>query len=134
MVVRTGNAGTAAVVPDWAVGGNCVDLLIVRRAKGLDPKFLEEVLNSAIVRRQIEEKSVGALQTHFNTESLASLRLPMPEPEQQADAMRAIRAARDEADAMRTTLVQQASLLEERRRAIVTAAVTGQMEIPGVAA
>lgn len=30
VVVRTGLAGAAALVPDWAVGGNAVDLLIVR--------------------------------------------------------------------------------------------------------
>lgn len=30
VVVRTGQAGSAAVVPDWAAGANCVDLLILR--------------------------------------------------------------------------------------------------------
>lgn len=134
VVVRTGNAGAASVVPGWAVGGNCVDVLIARRAGTIDPRFLEAVLNSAVVRRQIEEKSVGALQAHFNTESLAALRIPTPDRDQQAMALAAIDAARAGADAMRTALARQINLLTERRHAVITAAVTGQLEIPRVAA
>ena len=134
VVVRTGNAGAAAVVPDWAVGGNCVDLLIVRRTQGLQPRFLETVLNSAVVRRQIEEQSVGALQAHFNTESLAGLRVPMPALQEQVRTLAAIDGMRERAASMRAALTCQIALLLERRQALITAAVTGQLEIPGVAA
>jgi hypothetical protein len=37
-------------------------------------------------------------------------------------------------DRARTVCQQQVSLLIERRQALITAAVTGQLEIPGVAA
>jgi type I restriction enzyme S subunit len=134
VVVRTGNAGAASVVPAWAAGGNCVDLLIVRRAATIEPRFLEAVLNSAVVRRQIGEKSVGALQAHFNTESLAAMRVPIPVREQQVGVVAALDAARAQTEAMRTTLTHQISLLGERREALITAAVTGQLGIPGAAA
>jgi type I restriction enzyme S subunit len=134
VVVRTGKAGAAAVVPEWASGGNCVDLLIVRRTGDIDVRFLEAVLNSAVVRRQIEEMSVGALQAHFNTEALANLRVPVPSQREQAAALALIDAARSSADAMRSTLTRQIELLLERRQALITAAVTGQLDIPGVAA
>ena len=133
VVVRTGKAGAAAVVPEWAVGGNCVDLLIIRRSGDIDPRFLEAVLNSAVVRRQIDEGSVGALQAHFNTEALANLHVPVPTLEEQALALNALDAARAEADAMTTDLTRQIDLLAERRQALITAAVTGQLGIPGVA-
>jgi type I restriction enzyme S subunit len=134
VVVRTGNAGAAAVVPTWAAGANCVDLLIVKHAATIDPRFLEVVLNSAAIRRQIEEKSVGALQAHFNTESLAALRVPIPDREQQTEVLAGIDAARAQADAMRIALARQIGLLVERRQALITAAVTGQLNIPGIAA
>jgi len=133
VVVRTGNAGAAAVVPPWAVGGNCVDLLIVRRSPHLEPRFLEAVLNSALVRRQIEERSVGALQAHFNTESLANLRVPVPALARQHAILARIDAARQDAWAMQKALERQISLLLERRQALITAAVTGQVAITGVA-
>jgi type I restriction enzyme S subunit len=134
VVVRTGRAGSAAVVPDWAVGGNCVDLLIVKRATNLEPRFLEAVLNSAVIRRQIIEQSVGALQAHFNTASLASLRVPAPARRGQLEAIDQIDTARVDAESMAHTLTRQIELLQERRQALITAAVTGQLEIPGVAA
>ncbi len=134
VVVRTGNAGAAAVVPDWAVGGNCVDLLLVRRTDSIEPRFLEAVLNSAVVRRQVDEGSVGALQAHFNTESLANLRVPVPSMSDQLTALAALDALRAQASAMSTALSRQIDLLLERRKALITAAVTGQLEIPGAAA
>jgi type I restriction enzyme S subunit len=134
VVVRTGNAGAAAVVPPWAVGGNCVDLLIVRRADTIDPRFLEIVLNSAVVRRQIAEQSVGALQAHFNTESLAVLRVPVPSTDEQAEVLADLDAARAEARGMRDVVARQVGLLAERRRAVITAAVAGDLAIPGVVA
>lgn len=134
VIVRTGNAGAASVVPSWAVGGNCVDLLIARRATTINPRFLEAVLNSAVVRRQIEDQSVGALQAHFNTESLAALRVPIPDREQQAKTLTAIDAARASVDGMRTALMAQINLLGERRQALIAAAIGGEIKISGAAA
>ena len=134
VVVRTGKVGAAAVVPRWAVGGNCVDLLIIRHSRDIDPRFLEAVLNSAVVRRQIDEGSVGALQAHFNTEALANLRVPVSSREEQTSALIALDAAHSEADAMTSALTRQINLLTERRQALITAAVSGLLGIPGFAA
>jgi type I restriction enzyme S subunit len=134
VVVRTGNAGAAAVVPAWADGGNCVDLLIIRRTPRLLPRFLETVLNSAVIRRQIADQSVGALQAHFNTESLAGLRVPAPRIEEQHSTLGTIDRQLEHVRALRALQVRQIDLLVERRQALITAAVTGQIEISGVAA
>jgi type I restriction enzyme S subunit len=40
VVVRTGQAGTAAVVPAELDGSNCIDLLIIRPGKNTDSSFL----------------------------------------------------------------------------------------------
>ena len=78
MVVRTGQAGAACVVPEDMDGANCVDLLIVRRSPRLDPHFLEFVINSDWTIRHIEKHSVGSIQSHFNVESLKQLPVPVP--------------------------------------------------------
>ena len=74
VVVRTGQAGAACVVPEDMDGANCVDLLIVRRSPRLDPQFLEYVINSDWTIKHIEQHSVGSIQSHFNVESLKQLR------------------------------------------------------------
>lgn len=71
--MRTGKAGVAAVVPPWAYGGNCVDLLLLRWSDRILPKFLEHILNSDFVRDQIARGSVGTVQSHFNVGALREL-------------------------------------------------------------
>lgn len=134
LVVRTGQAGAAAVVPDWAVGGNCVDVLIVRCQPLLRPKFLELFLNAEPAARQVETMSVGAIQTHFNVSALQNLVMPIP-PVSEQD--RVIAVVEDE-DAQMLQLIdaanRQVQLLGEHRQALITAAVNGEIDVPDEAA
>jgi type I restriction enzyme S subunit len=131
LVVRTGQTGAAAVVPDWAVGGNCVDVLIVRCGRSLRPQFLEFVLNSEHAARQIDAGSVGAIQSHFNVGALRDLVLPVP-PVVEQDR---IVALVEKEDALVLRLMEaaghQVGLLLEHRQALITAAVTGQIDVSG---
>ena len=54
--------------------------------------------------------------------------------EQQDGSCRELDAARSSATLLKARLERQIELLLERRQALITAAVTGQLEIPGVAA
>jgi type I restriction enzyme S subunit len=131
LVVRTGQAGAAAVVPEWAVGGNCVDVLIVRCGPTLRPKFLELVLNSEHAARQIETMSVGAIQSHFNVSALRDLVLPLPPVNDQDHVIAVV----EEEDARMSRLVEavtgQIQLLKEHRQTLITAAVTGNVDVAG---
>ncbi len=129
LVVRTGQAGAASVVPDWAIGGNCVDVLILRCGPLLRPRFLEAVLNSEPSSLQIEAMSVGAIQSHFNVSALRELVLPLPPVDEQDRVLSII----DEADARMVALVElgerQIGLLRERRQTMISAAVSGQLSV-----
>jgi type I restriction enzyme, S subunit len=125
VVVRTGNAGSAARVPAWAAGGNAVDLLIVRRSPTLDSGFLEAVLNSNVVRVQIAKQSVGALQAHFNVESLGNLLVPVATNGQQVETLAAIETARSRANGLAGNLRREIELLIERRLALISTHLGG---------
>lgn len=134
VVVRTGQAGAACVVPPELDGINCIDVLIVRRSAALDPWFLEYVINSDWTARHIEEHSVGTIQSHFNVGALKELPVPVPPLAVQRETSSKLRAVVAELDSMRSSLDRQIDLLIEHRQALITAAVTGELEIPGVAA
>jgi type I restriction enzyme S subunit len=86
VIVRTGDPGTAAVIPEWLADANCADLVIIRPGSGLDPRFLAYFVNAA-AHHQISAHIVGAVQQHFNVGSAKELRLPLPDLwEQQAIA------------------------------------------------
>lgn len=129
VVVRTGQAGAAAKIPDELDGANAIDILIVRPGEGTDSDFLVWYLNSPLAVSRIEHGSVGALQGHFNVSALRELPLPdAPLAEQQR-----IVAYLDEQTAKIDTLIAETErfieLARERRSALITAAVTGQIDV-----
>ncbi len=67
LVVRTGQAGIAAIVPKELDGANCIDLLIVRRSDRLRSRFVYYYLNCQAAISQAELRSVGAIQSHSTT-------------------------------------------------------------------
>lgn len=125
VVVRTGKAGAAAVVPEWADGANCVDLLIVRQSHRLKPRFLEYFLNSGEAQRQIAQHSVGAIQSHFNVEAMKRLQIPVPTLDEQRATVDMLDRELAQQDAVRAASRHQIDLLAERRRALITSAVEG---------
>lgn len=124
VVVRTGAAGAAAVVPEWAVGGNIVDLLLVRPGLGMRPKFLELVLNSRFVQRQITYGSVGALQAHFNTTALSNVLMLVPNLSEQDRVVAYLSEHLERYDKLIAEADHAVALLRERRQALITTAVT----------
>jgi type I restriction enzyme S subunit len=134
VVVRTGQAGAAAVVPAKLDGVNCIDLLIVRPASDLLPRFLEYVVNSDWTQKHILEHSVGSIQGHFNVGSLKELPVPMSPPSAQAEMVSYLDRCTTRLAAAKDRLSRQVERLREHRQALITAAVTGELEVPGVAA
>jgi type I restriction enzyme S subunit len=133
VVVRTGDAGAAAVVPEWAVGGNAIDLLLVRPGPRMLPKYAEMLINSHLVREQVTFWSVGALQAHFNVEALANARVVCPPTDEQNAIVRAAADATEKVDRLHAEIGHQIALLIEHRQALVAAAVTGQLPIADAA-
>lgn len=128
VVVRTGVAGAAAEVPGWAVGGNVVDLLVVRPGARLLPGFLEHLLNSRLVQQQVRYGSVGALQSHFNTSALANVMAVVPPVAEQQRVLGHLTPALRRYDELIAEAQRQIRLLREHRQALITAAVTGGLD------
>ena len=129
IIVRTGRAGVAVVVPPEFDGANCIDLLIVRRSENLYSRFFYYVMNSQIVASQVSLDSVGAIQEHYNTSTLANLRIPcIPYAEQ-----RFIAEFLDQETAKLDSLVAKVreaiERLRELRSALICAAVTGRIDV-----
>lgn len=79
VVVRTGNTGTAAIIPEELDGANCIDLIIVKVKKEiLSPVYICHFLNSERGKELVSGKSVGGIQKHFNVGALKKTTLPLP--------------------------------------------------------
>lgn len=77
VVVRSGNVGTACVIPNALQEANCSDVVIVKRPLALASHYLCAYLNSAATD-DIARGTVGIALTHFNTRSVATMPIPVP--------------------------------------------------------
>ena len=79
VLVRTGQPGTAAVVPNSLDGINAIDLLIASpRTEKCDATFLCEFFNSAGGRELVLSTQRGQIQKHLNVGSLNTAIIPVP--------------------------------------------------------
>ncbi|GAA2924286.1 restriction endonuclease subunit S [Kitasatospora cinereorecta] len=129
VVVRTGQAGAAAVVPSDLDGSNCIDLIIVRPGMRVDPEYLEYVLNSDYSRARVSEHSVGSIQAHFNVGAMKEIPIPSLPVSEQKQIVTRLRTEVGSLDLLKQKLARQNTLLAERRQALITAAVTGQFDV-----
>jgi type I restriction enzyme S subunit len=129
VVVRTGKAGAAAVVPQGLDNSNAIDVLIVRPGRNLDADFVELLINSEHTARFVEEFSVGSLQAHLNVAVLRELTAPGISLRDQRTVVAAVRRKLDDDGLLVEAMLEQQTLLTEHRQALITAAVTGQLDV-----
>lgn len=133
VAVRSGQPGTTAVVPDELDGCNCIDLIIIRKPLLDDATYTAWYLNSDAAIRQFTEGSGGAIQQHFNVGTAMNLLLTRPPADEQRLIAAAIGVRTLEIDRLVSEAVQSIELLRERRAALISAAVTGQIDVRGLA-
>lgn len=129
VVVRTGKAGTAAVVPPNLAGMNCIDLVIVKPSDQLVSRYLEYALNSDYATDFVVEHSVGTIQSHFNVSAMKRIPIPAISVTEQRTTVARLDEHIGAIDKLRTSVERQRELLSERRQALITAAVTGQIDV-----
>ncbi|WP_182882682.1 restriction endonuclease subunit S [Microbispora sp. H10949] len=119
VVVRTGQAGAAAVVPVELDGSNCIDLIIIRPGCKLVPRYLEYVLNSGYSRRRISEQSVGSIQSHFNVGAMRDMPIPVPALEEQLRIVKFLDSECSRLTDSAQALRRQIELLESREDSVL---------------
>lgn len=133
IAMRVGEPGRSAVVPTHLDGSNCASVLIFRESGELASELLSAFLNSPLGKAQIASFQYGAAQGVMNVEHALQLRVPVPPTTEQTEIVELLRRTESQAHRSRHKLTRQIKLLAERRQSLITAAVTGQMEISSAA-
>jgi type I restriction enzyme S subunit len=126
---RNASVGLAALVREGQQFCMGQDVCLVRttRPDG-DGRFLTHVLNT-VGLDQIDAMKVGSTFFRVNVAQIAELQVPAVSIPEQDDLVRRWDAERDRLDGLADTLTTQIGLLRERRQALITAAVTGEIEV-----
>lgn len=109
----------------------CDKIFRVEVASELDKEFLTQVVSGSRVR------ALCAAASHGTSQSMANLKvgeikewpIPVVPREEQQRVVGLLRKSQEQAEKLRSAIQRQLELLEERKRALITAAVTGQMDV-----
>ena len=129
VVAIRGSVGEIAPVPDSLNGANLTQDSARIAPYECDAGWLGAVLQTPDLQNQMKRQTTGATIKGINISELRRLRVPAPSRETQERLGRWASAHSARADAADQALHLSVSLMTERRQALITAAVTGQLDV-----
>ena len=129
VVVRVGYPGVAAVVPPELTGGNVASMMLVRKHPRFCSQWLAYAFNSQVGRDQVEIVQYGAAQKQFNISHAVDFAFPFPPLPEQAAIAGYLDQETAKLDALVGKVEAAVERLQEYRTALITAAVTGKIDV-----
>jgi type I restriction enzyme S subunit len=125
---RNASVGAAAMVRDS--GRFCMgqDICLIRPT-GVTASFLEHELNSEIVLQQLGALLVGSTLKRVNVNNIKNFVLCLPPANEQMEIAKQVDKALAKSRRHRELLSKSVARLREFRSALITAAVTGQVDV-----
>lgn len=132
---RNATVGEVAQVADWhptfAMGQ---DVCLLRKQDASIPTdFLQFVLKSKIVQDQLELLMIGSTFKRINVEEIRNLIVAMPPANEQVDISYWLQDKAAGMDSLIYESQHTIDLLKERRSSLISAAVTGKIDVRGLA-
>ena len=134
VTVRVGAPGVTAVVPPEMEGANCASVVILRRDSKFDSRWLCYTMNSKVVRFQVALVKYGAAQEQFNVRHAVEFMVPTPRLAEQKLLAAFLDRETAKIDALVAKVREATDRLKELRTALISAAVTGKIDVRETAA
>jgi type I restriction enzyme S subunit len=126
--------GRACVAPDLGVRMiTSVDVAILKPAPDVNAHYFAYLLSSAQYLGFMEGECRGGTRDRISRSFLGAMRVPKPPLSEQNDIVEALDAALAKLDTLATEARKNIALLRERRSALISAAVTGRIDVRGTA-
>ena len=131
---RNATVGEVAEVsrdlPRFAVGQ---DVVIMKPSTIISSYFCWITLRSEPTRKQLDLAMIGSTFKRVNVERIKSILVALPPVQEQKQIERHIQEISGHYEALSNAAEKHAKLLRERRSALISAAVTGQIDVRGLA-
>jgi len=129
---RRGEMGRCALVTQvessWLCGTGCLN---VRLEANVIQSYVAIHLQTGFVRELLKLESVGSTMDNLNTAILSRVPVPLPPRIEQLAIAEFIEAETIKLDDLTTEAQHTIDLLKERRSALISAAVTGKIDVRG---
>lgn len=127
---RNATVGEAALVgentPRFAMGQ---DVCLIRFGNNIDPEFMLQVLKSNLISQQLELAMVGSTFKRINVDSIRGFLIALPPLEEQQEISVEICDRLTKQDRVIEYAESAIKLMQERRTALISAAVTGKIDV-----
>ena len=133
IVARRGELGRCAVATSENVGYLCGTgsaIIRLNRARFV-PEYFQLVFSSEQARHLLLQYSIGSTMDNLNADVLAGLRVPCPPVAEQRAIVDHLEHETSELDAAIADAREAIALSKERRAALISAAVTGKIDVRG---
>lgn len=133
LIVQTGDIGQVALVPEGFGEASCHALQIARvRRELITGEYLGAYLRSPYGNQSLLCRATGALHPHLEA-GIKDIPVLIPPLSVQKEIVAEVRRDQVRDEAAKEALTREITLFHERRSALITAAVTGQLDIPKAA-
>jgi type I restriction enzyme S subunit len=128
---RNATVGEVAQVhadhPRFAMGQDVV--LLRKLSPNYSSDYLQHVIRSPIIILQLANMMIGSTFKRINVEEIRSFLIPSPPPTEQAEIANFLEGEVAKFDNLTAEAQRAIDLLQERRTALISAAVTGQIDL-----
>ncbi|EQB2609035.1 TPA: restriction endonuclease subunit S [Raoultella ornithinolytica] len=127
---RRGELGRCAVVKKNNEGWLCgTGSLKAKLTKKIIPDYAYTLISSEGVVSELTLESKGSTMANLNTETLGRIRLPVPPISEQEEILDYIKIISNKYDYLIRSADTAIRLMQERRTALISAAVTGKIDV-----
>ena len=127
---RNATVGEASLVhsdlPKFALGQ---DVCLIHIIQKLLPEFLLHFLKSEIIKIQLNSAMVGSTFKRINVDDIRNYLIVIPPAEEQESILKDLSKKIEKYDLLIDFAVQQIKLMQERRTALISSAVTGKIDV-----
>ena len=133
LISCVGTFGKIAVVPPNVIPGIINPRLIrLRCLEIINPAYVTTSLKSSVIFEQFSMNSRGGTMGVINIEILSDIIVPMPPADEQEQIVAHLDAQTAKFDALTAEAQRAIDLLKEHRSALISAAVTGKIDVRGL--
>lgn len=126
--VRVGFPGVTAVVPKELEGSNCASVAVIRKG-AYNSDWLCAAMNSWVGKQQVDVVAYGAAQKQFNIADAVEFRFPFPPIGEQDEIATYVEKTLSKFNKLNNSALIQIAVLKERKAALISAAVTGKIDV-----
>lgn len=130
LLSRSGTIGRGFLVPPEADGMAFAGFLVrFRPGPDIDCQFLSFCAQSTIFQQVVKTEAVASTIQNFNANRYGNIKIPIAPKNVQHAIVRQIKAQNSRIDTLIAKAKEHIALAKERRAALITAAVTGQIDV-----